>query len=153
MQHFIIIDVCVHYVHCSRYFHASWRSVHYASFLHFFVITMIWSCTGVEITTSQADVQPVLQDKPAPCDQQQLPQQLHPTAEEPHVPTPGILYHLPTQQHIQAGSKLVYPPGSQQQEVTPQGRDSIGNQSFVHTSVVIFPHSILHNLAAYRSDQ
>ena len=73
-------------------------------------------------------VQPVLQYTQVPHDQQPLPQQLHATAEQPHVPPPVSSYHLPTQQHTQVsgyghefGSQPVYPLCSQQQEVTPQG--------------------------------
>ena len=76
-------------------------------------------CTGV---------QPVLQYTQISYDQQPLPQQLHATAEQPHVPPPVTPYHLLTQQHTQVsgyghefGSQPVYPLCSQQQEVTPQG--------------------------------
>ena len=72
-------------------------------------------CTGV---------QPVLQYTQVPHDQQPLPQQLHAAAEQPLVRP----YHLPTQQHTQVsgyghvfGSQPIYPLGSQQPEVTPQG--------------------------------
>ena len=87
---------------------------HFCSFL----FTILF-CTGV---------QSVLQYTQVPHDQQPLPQQLHATAEQPHVPPPVTPYHLPTQQHTQVsgyghefGSQPVYPLCSQQQEVTPQG--------------------------------
>ena len=86
---------------------------------------MIWFCTGVGTSILQTGVQPILH---TPYDQQPLPQQLHATAEQPHVPPPVTPYHLPTQQHTHVsghghefGSQPVYPLGFQQQEVTPQG--------------------------------
>ena len=95
---------------------------HLCSFL------IIWFCTGVGTSILPTGVQPVLQDIHTLHDQQPLPQQLHAAAEQPHVPPPVSPYHLPTQQHTQVsghghefGSQPIYPLGSQQQEVTPQG--------------------------------
>ena len=105
----------------------------------------------------------MLQNTQVLPDQQPLPQQLHATAEQPHVPPPVTPYHLPTQQHTHVsghghefGSQPVYPLGFQQQEVTPQGNlwEIVIIRSII--CVVVYPDSVyllfslcIHNTVWY----
>ena len=94
---------------------------------HFCSFLIIWFCAGIGTSILQTGIQPALLYTQVRHDQQPLSQQLHAAAELHFLP-PVTPYHLPTQQHTQVpgqghkfGSQPVYPLGSQQPEVTPQG--------------------------------